>query len=221
MVELIVVLAVTVILTSLLLPAMSQLQETAFRIVCSSNERQLGQGIFMYAHDHLDQLPKSSALTGEHKRPQELMSAYNPKTHEWDGWGELYMYQYCGAVECYYCPSHRGEHPIERYYQSWNIQHKGSEPIYTNYHYSGHVEWDTGNKRNLHSNSSQALATDGLRTASDFNHKTGMNILYADGSVRWSEDTEDVLNLLPKTAALSEDEAEQYNKLWSVVEIQR
>lgn len=213
------VLGVAVLLTGMLLPAMSQLRESAHRIVCSSNQRQLGQALFMYAHDHRDTLPKSQALTEEVRRPQELMSAVSPVTGEWDGWGILFRDQYCAAVECYYCPSHLGEHPIERYYESWYFF--DGEPIYTNFHYSGNIEWQTGDPRYLHRGEKLVLATDGLRTASDFNHVTGMNALHGDGAVRWVEDAEEILSLLPNGPIATSEEAKRYAELWSLVEVRR
>lgn len=221
LVELIVVLAVAVVLTGMLLPAMTQLRESAHRIVCSSNQRQLGQGLFMYAHDHNDDLPESQALRGPKKQPQELMRSYRPDpsndvTRGWDGWGVLFDYRYCGAVECFYCPSHLGDHPMERYLRAWYSPL--DEPIYTNYHYSGDLDWKEGNPRRLERGNEQALATDGLRTARDFNHGTGMNILFGDGAVRWREDTEDILRLLPDSPVLTAEEEAEYSELWKKVE---
>ncbi len=213
------VIAVTVLLTSLMLPAMSQLQEGAHRIVCSSNQRQLGQAMFMYARNHNDKLP-SSKLLGQHpNRPQELMRAYDPETRGWDGWGLLYSQHYCASIECYYCPSHLGEHPMDRYYEEW--QHPTGVPIYTNYHYSGDREWDTNKLRSLHRTSDLALATDGLRTASDFNHLTGMNILYADGSVRWYDGAEEIVDQLPEREISTQEEADRYVEIWHMVEFRK
>lgn len=219
LIELIVVLAVTILLTGLMLPAMSKLRESANRIICSSNERQLGHALFMWAHDNNDELPHSEVLDGPSKKPQELMRAYNPETQEWDGWGRLYEYKYCSAVECFYCPSHLGEHPIERYYEDW-IYPSGN-PIYTNYHYAGDIDWETSRKRRLHRGSEQVLATDGLRTASDINHQSGMNVLSGDGAVRWYEDVEEIFMLLPEGQITSSEQAAVYKTLWSLIEPHR
>lgn len=201
-----------------MLPTMTQLRESAYRTVCSSNERQLGLALFMYAHDNNEKLPSSWALREELKQPQELMRAYIPETEEWDGWGELFRYQYCSAVECYYCPSHHGEHPMERYYSEW-IRPRGT-PIYTNYHYSGDVEWKGNKPRELHQGDNQVLATDGLRTSSDINHNgAGLNILYGDGSVRWLEGAEEVFSLVPADTITTEEEAARYREIWEAIEV--
>ena len=101
LIELLVVLSVTVMMTGLLLPAMSQLRESAHKIVCASNERQMGQAIFMYAHGNKDALPKSTALTGKNNIPQELMRTYIGVTRGWDGVVVLYEFRYCGAIGCF------------------------------------------------------------------------------------------------------------------------
>lgn len=219
LIELIVVLSVSVMMTGILLPAMSQLRESAHKIVCASNERQMGQALYMYAHDNDDALPKSSALSLKNKVPQELMRTYIGETRRWDGLGVLYEFRYCGAIGCFYCPSHLGDHTIDVYFDDW--QEPAGNDIYANFHYSGDRDWNSNKLRNLHSKSDQALVTDGLRTTSDFNHKTGMNILYADGSVRWREGAEDIIEILPQGQISAREQTRKYIGLWDLVETRR
>lgn len=200
LVELIVVIAVAVMLTGLMMPAMHQLQENARRVICLSNLSQLGHAFLQYSIDYKDMLPYSAALHVDHQ-PQNLMMVKRPDPNGgWDGIGLLFEGHYCGAPECYYCPSHHGEHPVERYSEMWGMNISCS--IFSNYHYAGDIEWGLGpnqNRRNILEGHSLVLATDGLRTDKDFNHLTGMNVLRADGSVRWRDDTEDILKQLPKS----------------------
>jgi len=56
-VELLVVIAIIAILAALLLPALSRAKERAYRAQCTSNLKQLGVAIELYADDHNDQLP--------------------------------------------------------------------------------------------------------------------------------------------------------------------
>lgn len=223
LIELLVVLSVAVMMTGLLLPAMSQLRESAHKIVCASNERQMGQALFMYGHDNNDALPKSMALTGKNNipnNPQELMRTYiGGDTRRWDGLGVLYEFRYCGAIGCFYCPSHVGDHTIERYYNDW-LEPTGND-IYANYHFSGDRDWKSNKLRNLHSEIEQVLVTDGLRTTSDFNHVTGMNVLYSDGSVRWRGGTEDIIEILPQGQISAQEQTDKYIGLWDLVETRR
>ena len=57
LVELLVVIAVIALLTSLLLPALSSAKEAGRKAACISNLRQLGIAIHVYASDYNDQIP--------------------------------------------------------------------------------------------------------------------------------------------------------------------
>jgi hypothetical protein len=197
LVELVIALAVALILTSLLLPCLSQVREHAHRLMCSSNLRQLGLAFAMYDRDY-DDLPFSCEL--DKNRYGELMVARVVDGEaSWDGLGLLYSGGYCRAPECFYCPSHTGTHTADRY--DWRHEDVVTR-IYTNYHYSGHVYWtDSTRKRSLEEGLKLVLATDALSQA-DWNHRVGMNMLRGDGSVRWLDDTsaDGFVNRLPVAA---------------------
>ena len=203
------------VLTALLMPALRHVHENAHRLICSAHLQQLGQAFYMYSDSNDDRLPYSAILQ-EDNAPSDLMAARRVETAgEWDGIGRLYHQGYCPSPECYYCPSHHGEHSFERYVDLW--QQPPADPvIYTNYHYSGDVEWLNKNKRrSLDDGYSMVLATDGLRTALDFNHISGMNVLRGDGSVRWRDDNEGIRLMLPQSE--SQLPSANYMSLWEQV----
>jgi prepilin-type N-terminal cleavage/methylation domain-containing protein len=202
--ELLVVMAVTGVLTALLLPTLASVRESANRVISSSNQRTIGQGLTMFASDNKDHLPRSRVIEGQYPRPGELMVArydsvlrnttpgsadisfhrYNNVDRAgWDGLGLLYFLHYVDDADIFYCPSHSGEHRMDRYAENWL---KGTGTIYTNYHYSGHMNWTTGIDRRF-AGSRLVLLTDGLRRRTDLSHETGLNVLKGDGSVRWHE----------------------------------
>lgn len=221
LVELVVVLAVAVVLTGLMLPAMSHVRENLHRIICSSNLRQLGMSFQSFASDNKDQLPHTVLLEVELYQPQELMAVYlggdlAPAPNGWDGLGLLYSMGYCTAPGVFYCPSHTGDHPSERYPNDlW--KDPGTERIYSNYHYAGDVEWSGGESARARSiDSVLLLATDGLR---DFNHGTSMNVLAGDGSVRWRDIPPSIyLQLSVDPNEDPEATAARYSNLWRAIE---
>jgi type II secretory pathway pseudopilin PulG len=218
LVELIVVMLVAVVLTGLLLPVLSRVRENAYRVVCASNQRTLGMSIFMYTADHKERLPESSYLSEFPVNAPEGMVAFRDEVVSngyeggqtfvsWDGLGLLFQGGYCDRAECFYCPSHTGEHTFDVYEHMWTVDSPGGR-VYTNYHYSGHLDWVERTRRSLDQGKDLVLITDGLRTRLDFNHQIGVNVLTGDGAVVWKDDSIGLFESLPVTAlSLSEDPA--------------
>ncbi len=221
MLDVLVTISVIAVLIALLLPALGSVRETAHRVVCSSNVRQIGLGIAMHAEDHADALPHSKYVhaTPALQRPEEMIWLREPALEgpepEWDGLGLLYSGDYLPSPGVFYCPSHTGLHPFEDYADAWG----GDEVrIAGNYQYRGKGPGDFGS-RHLHSIVPQtaALVTDGLRTQSDFNHRVGANVLRADLSVHFFWDPEGtLLNSLPGMEG--EVQAAPIAKAWAIID---
>ena len=177
-------LGVASVLMGMLLPVLSTVRENAHRIICASNQRQFGMAVHMYARDYRDRMP-DSYLQRERNAVSEMMNAHLSDPDQWDGLGLLFAGHYCRSKECFYCPSHRGEHSADAY----NWEFPRGRTITTNYHYGGSQDW--GNPtvvRRLDGGERLVLATDGFRTLLDINHVDGTNVLRGDGSVRWRSD---------------------------------
>lgn len=205
--ELIVVISITSLLAGLLLPALSSVRENANRVLCGTNQRQLGQSLTMYSGDRRNRLPKASVLDLPEPDPGLLAMVrkgvgplvsinvdMNDRTipeplqdSTWDGLGELYRLRYCDTPEPYYCPSHEGEHSLLACSELWD-EELIEDPLFGNYQYVGHKNWRTGKRRSLLQGRKLVLATDGLRTKSEFSHGVGYNMLRGDGSVTWKDD---------------------------------
>ena len=223
LIDVLVTIAVIGLLLGMLLPALSVVRETTRKVVCSSNLRQVGLGLAMYADMYRDQLPSArSGVNFIQQRgspvpqpmlatPSELMTLRHANVLDgWDGLGRLFPSAFAGAPGVYYCPSHVGEHPYSRYAEAWN-ERSGS--IVGNFQYRAEAAQSRGYLRAF--GPGDALVTDGMRTRSDFNHKIGCNVLLGDFAVIWYRDEGGrVRNSLPvssepESAAMADEAIEQ------------
>lgn len=205
------------VLLAIMLPSLSVVKETARRVVCSSNIRQVGLGISIFADDHDGLLPQTTFVNPRLERfPQEtnrLRFASNSTyaTREssgprpqavWDGLGLLYSREYLETPGIFYCPSHNGRHRLKDQQAAWDSMDAN---ISGNYQYRG--EGPDGDKRLFFIQPRRAaIVSDILRTGRDMNHETGMNVLRADLAVFWFNDLDDdVLALLVQATRESTD----------------
>lgn len=227
LIELMMVLVVTAVLTGLLLPVLTQIKENAFRIMCSSNLRQIGFGIITYADENNDNLPFSYyGQPGQNK--QEMMAAHRGEGNtlrNWEGLGWLYVKMHLNSANVFYCPSHDSEHHFERYqslYEQYRDLGVAREKIYTNYQYVGNTDWGKNNRRRRLTDINLVLAADGMRTLSDINHEVGMNLLRADGSVHWKDDASArkikmLITQAGDNAIPGEEVADNFTKIWDLL----
>lgn len=225
LVDVLVSLAVISVLIGLLLPSFSLVRESARRVKCASNLRQIGLGLHMYGQSSGEYLPPSVFLpasayarSGTVGSP-ELMDTL--RTEEgafparewgnWDGIGLLYAEGYLSAPGVFYCPSHPGNHPFSRYERVWQ-QEQGE--IVSNYQYRG--IGPRGQRRLFMIEGDAALVTDMLRSFDDLNHEGGMNLLKAGLAVNWFQDEGDqIAGLMSRSngGTTSQDVSDAWSRL--------
>ncbi|CAN5867288.1 hypothetical protein BH11PLA1_BH11PLA1_10520 [soil metagenome] len=188
LVDVLVSISVIAILMSLLLPSLSGIRETSRRVACSSNIRQFGLGIAMYAEDHREVVPYSdfTPLSPESVKwhPESTMTVREES--RWDGLGLLFANGYTPAMGIYYCPSHMGDHPLSAYADAWI---SGAGTLVSNYQYRGISPAPRNATRLRLWDPNSAIVSDGLASATDYNHVIGNNTLRADASVLWTIDS--------------------------------
>jgi type II secretory pathway pseudopilin PulG len=203
--DVLVSMAVIAILIGLLMPSMSSIHETARRVVCQSNIRQIGMGLLMYADDWKGQLPPSVFLRYDqgvqrtNQSPQNMLTirleaARAEYGTAWDGIGLLASMDYLNGPKVFYCPSHRGDNPYSKYAPTWN---NPDGEIVCNYHFRGEgprsstrVGGRLPMTRSLYNidPAQSSLLADGMRVRSDCNHRVGVNFFRADLTVHWFND---------------------------------
>jgi hypothetical protein len=216
------------VLISLLLPGLRGAQDMARRVACSSNVRQIGIGLSMYADEQRGALPSSVFLRpgafGPRTAPVDEMMTLRlaPPTQglfgqPWDGLGFLYVREFLPAPRIYFCPSHRGDHPYSRYAPAWGDNGR----IVGNYHYRGRGKNGTSVLAAIDPQTT-ALAVDGLRSKTDLNHRFGINAVLADISVRWVADPAGELTKIVPNPHVGmsgmEEDAEAVQQAWDWID---
>ena len=221
-VELLVTLTIIALLTSIMMPGLRAARESANRMVCSSNLRQIGLALYGYSALYADHLPSTVFDDDNTSAPQEMMAIntgqmptpqFDPKA---DGLGWLVSpeVQLLDSPHMLYCPCHRGAHPASRYEGKWDPS--AMDRIYCNYHFRGDNDRELQSQRRLFSLAPEvAIVVDGMRDQGDLNHRYGTNTLRADLSVRFWHDQQfrlrNSINMAEGDAPAPE---QTYRELW-------
>lgn len=220
LIELLVALSVIVVLIGLMIPAIAQVRSTTHRVICSSNVRQIGLGVAMYADDFDGRLPRSIFIrnmtqnsseamletvrlrlasdsrlfAAYHQNGSEVAAAARP-TGVWDGLGLLFDGEYLSARGVFYCPSHTGDNRLSDSGEaSWKDERLD---LLGNFQYRAQGPDGTSMLWRIEPRES-VLVSDSLRPEDELNHSDGANTLRADLAVLWFDDPGDALLALSR-----------------------
>ena len=183
LIELLVVIAIISVLAAMLLPALSKARAKAEIAACSSNLRQIGMGLVMYASDNKDRIPNINGAYMEVSIP--IIRMYGGLLF---GLGRL-VNTYGVTSEMFGCPMNPSRDPgyVEA---AWN----GMGAVQTAYIYR---ETDCGFFKKMSSpiNAGKAMAMDfaclaGSGTRLEPHLFQSVNIVYSDGHVELRRNVE-------------------------------
>jgi len=197
LIDLLVSIVVMGVLIAALMPAVSHVRMMAQRTECRSNIRQQGLALQMYAYDRNAKIPQSAfAKEGDREfgyAPQQTVhlrldsslrtSGTRPADwSRWDGLGALYGTDYITSPEVFYCPANSGLND----YPQYNARFKSNEPgaIVGNYQY----RLVDGRKYLSDFAPDYTIVANATRTAAEYSHRVGNNMLKSDMSVSWFAD---------------------------------
>ena len=116
--ELLVVITMTAILTALLLAALGPAQEKGRRTQCINNQRQIGAALGMYANDFDGMVPSRSGGAYE-GASTNLLRGRAPGSREPIYLGKTVHYT---SIDVFGCPSHRGWCKPDNVRETWQDQ---------------------------------------------------------------------------------------------------
>lgn len=150
LIELLVVIAIIALLMGILLPAMSRVRETAKRVVCSSQVKQVGTAMTAYTSDNDSRLPAYNS-NNANENPYLLIHSYALYRSEGpyvDAGGKplpmklavLYEGKYIADPKVFYCPSNMN--PLYKFESYNNPKPWGSLPQnFNTLDGQGHNQW--------------------------------------------------------------------------------
>lgn len=216
LIELLVVISIIALLMAILMPALSKARQQAKRVVCMSNVRQTGLGLWLYAEDNDNKVMPMRDVNGTIRSEPYPADTYMVYSNLYrDSVGELVPYHLAllyetGVIdtpEVFYCPAQR-ENPqlgsrfdYDFYTKNGTIEWGSeiiSDPYYkgeyirTSYHY-----WTGGEQRLERIGSVKPIVFDVVYQWSAVAHRKssgsgsmpqGLTTLYVDGHVAFVTD---------------------------------
>lgn len=188
--ELLVVISVMAILTSLLLPALNKAKATANSSLCQSNTRQIYMGCMSYSGDNNEYLTPSYA-TAPSFYWMQLLSDYGYLSKCWDTTAP-------GPFKIYKCPSESRVNTSSTAWATWKGCHYGLGPYLT---LVTAVSGRFTRVSEIPKPSEVAYVGDKPLGRADtftwvsgyldqYRHSLGMNVCFIDGHAKWMKQTE-------------------------------
>ncbi|MEW6356843.1 MAG: type II secretion system protein [Planctomycetota bacterium] len=184
LVEMLVVISIICILSSMLMPAVGKARERARRVYCMNNLRQIHNAVLMYVTDYDDWMPPkcqgefpTAGKTYIYRRGAECFFG-----------GGLLAGGYLGTRRVLFCPSRARLDVDENVVSSYSIRALPTDKL-SSTGSGSRSDWISLSRWAEYEYDMRAYACDLLTTSEYASHMgEGHNVLFADGHVSWHPD---------------------------------
>jgi prepilin-type N-terminal cleavage/methylation domain-containing protein/prepilin-type processing-associated H-X9-DG protein len=213
LIELLVVISIIALLIAILLPALGKARDTARDAACLSNQRQNAIGLYTYAVDHKNELPRSNAQVDTSNGVFQVWTLGYPVDsvdERYVGHGLLMFKGTLQDARSFYCP--RNTDVTIQYdpdtspntgggWPAGTLPHKGGMPagqvaVQTHYHFRSFLDESSNTWRSIdldrENPSESAMMADNFSEITrgvDIHHRDGYNVAYADGHATYLRDS--------------------------------
>jgi prepilin-type processing-associated H-X9-DG protein len=229
-----VVIGIIALLISILLPSLAKAREAAKRASCLSNLRQVHQAFVFYAMTNHDQVPLGYRTTSKQFNSM-VFSATAPPSGQYVLFGVLYGAKLFNSPGVLFCPSEAnpkfmldtpenpwpnsltGTPPTQNVQSGYGARPEALIPDVLAAAPPGFVMPKLTKFKNKAIFSDLTSAGTRVRTR----HRTGLNVLYGDGSAKWvtGSDLLSLLNTLPEPVLPpSPAYNTQHDQLWQMLD---
>ena len=199
LVELLVVIGIIAVLAAILLPLLGRAQESATRVACASNLRQIHATYLTYAAENRDRVPLGYRVG----RKQFNSMVYSGTSGRYCLFGILYQNGKMREPQVFFCPSNEHRQsmfnteinpwppdpvnaPAQNVYAGYGC--RPEVELADEFHLRGNVIGGAAVRvPRLGDFKSKAIFADLVAAPErlDLRHKTGVNVLYGDGAAVW------------------------------------
>ncbi len=195
LVELLVVIGIIALLVGILLPSLAKAREAAQRAACLSNLRQVHLSVFYYGQQNKDQVPLGYRGDVNEKQFNSMIYSGTISPPRLVLFGYLYAAEMMKTPQVFFCPSEKDPRAsLGTAANPWPPGSIATQNVFCGYGARPEkaipddpAAWSSDTLPRMLKFKNKAIFSDIVSTPDKLKtrHKTGVNVLYGDGSANW------------------------------------